>query len=64
MKKQVQAAIEFAGGVTALAKQLGVSHSDVSNWKHGNRPVPYKHRIGIELLTDGKIRAVEFTDAA
>lgn len=58
----VDRAIWFAGGVAALAKQLGISHSDVSKWKHRRKPVGYKHRIAIEKMTNGAIRAVEFED--
>jgi DNA-binding transcriptional regulator YdaS (Cro superfamily) len=58
----VDRAIWFAGGVAALAKQLGISHSDVSKWKHRKKSVAYKHRIAIEQLTKGVIRAVDFED--
>ena len=64
MDDQISKAIWFAGGVSALARQLGVSHSDVSKWKHGRKPVPYKHRITIEEMTNGAIRAVDWQKSA
>lgn len=57
----VQIAIEAAGGTgTALAEVLGAHHSDVSRWRRGIKPVPYKHRIAIEELTGGAVKAVDF----
>jgi DNA-binding transcriptional regulator YdaS (Cro superfamily) len=60
--KQLKKALEWAGGVTALARALGINHSDVSKWAAGIKPVAHKHRIAIERLTKGAIRAVEWKD--
>lgn len=50
-------AITHVGGVTALAEQLGVRQSAVSNWrKRGDRPrVPAERCIAIEQATDGAV---------
>jgi DNA-binding transcriptional regulator YdaS (Cro superfamily) len=60
--KQLKKALEWAGGVTALARALGINHSDVSKWASGIKPVAYKHRIEIERLTKGAIRAIDWKD--
>lgn len=44
-------ACEIAGGVTALATQLDVAQSFVSQWKSGKRPVPIDKVLRIERLT-------------
>jgi len=50
-------AIHIAGGVVELSKQLNVPHSSVSRWLHTKIPVPIKHAIKIETLTNGEIKA-------
>lgn len=62
MQTNLRKAIGFAGGVTALARALGISHSDVSKWQSGIKSVPHKHRIAIERLTKGEIRAINWKD--
>jgi DNA-binding transcriptional regulator YdaS (Cro superfamily) len=50
-------AIEYAGGVTALAEKLGVRQSVVSNWRtRGDEPrAPAERCIAIEAATDGVV---------
>lgn len=46
------------GGVVRLAEKLGIDHSNVSKWRKSGR-VPATHRIEIERLTEGRVRAVD-----
>lgn len=50
-------AIELMGGVTQLAKALGVSQQNVSNWlMRGRVPVdPVNQVLAIERVTGGKV---------
>lgn len=57
----LEKAIEWAGGHTALADKLGISYTNISVWKRRGS-VAYKHRIRIEELTKGKIKATDFND--
>jgi DNA-binding transcriptional regulator YdaS (Cro superfamily) len=50
-------AVIMTGGVVNLSKQLKVPHSSVSRWLHTKMPVPIKHAIKIEYLTNCKIKA-------
>ncbi len=45
-----------AGGVTGLAKALGVTPPTVSQWKKGVRQVPADRCPDIERTTSGRIR--------
>lgn len=45
------------GGIQPLAKALGVSFPNVSHWIRTDLPVPLRHAIKIEMLTQGKIKA-------
>lgn len=55
----LERAIWFAGGVSKLAKQLGLNHTNVSQWRASGY-VPPKQRIAIERFTGGRIRAIDF----
>ena len=46
-------AIEIAGGLSKLAKELGVSSQRVSNWR--SRGVPEKFSPKIERVTKGQV---------
>lgn len=59
----LELAIQYTGGVTKLAGRLGIDHSNVSKWRVSGI-VPYKHRIGIEQLTGGVIKAADFETVA
>ena len=47
MDSSVKLAIESAGGVSALARQLGIAHTSVLDWER----VPLRHLFTIEALT-------------
>lgn len=51
----VRDACEFAGGVTALAKCLGLPPQVIHNWAAGKRPVPVIRCVEIEELTGGAV---------
>ena len=52
-------AVLFFGGTVNLSKQLNTYHSNVSRWLYERRPIPIKHAIKIEKLTNGEIKAKE-----
>jgi len=52
-------AITAAGNTASdLAKVLGIDKSNVSHWRAGRKPVPYRHRIKLFELYG--IRPSEF----
>lgn len=51
----MQDACEFAGGVTALAQQLGVSHQQIRKWVVGEQAIPIVRCVQLEELTGGQI---------
>ena len=52
--KAIDQAIEISGGLSALAKSIGVSPQNVSNWRA--RGVPAERCPMVERATDGVIR--------
>lgn len=44
----IERAIKAAGGVSALASDLDVKPPTVSQWRHGQRPVPPRLALSIE----------------
>ena len=61
-KKQHSAmrkAVIYFGGVTNLAEELKVPHSNVSRWLYLELKIPIKHAIHIEYATNGEIKASE-----
>lgn len=48
--------------VKILARQLGVSESNLSKWKQ--RPVPHKWRMAMIEASRGALKASDFEDAA
>jgi len=40
------------GAATQLAETIGAHSSDLSNWTSGQRPVPVKFAVAIEVATD------------
>lgn len=44
---EISKAIEKAGGVSNLARELGVTSSFVSQWLSGHRPVPLRQWVRI-----------------
>jgi DNA-binding transcriptional regulator YdaS (Cro superfamily) len=51
----INRAIEVAGGVSALARAIGVATPTVSQWRHGVRPVSPKMAQAIERATAGAV---------
>ncbi len=51
----VQSVIEFFGGISSLAEQLGVTYQAIYRWKERNA-IPPRRAIQIEQLTDGHFR--------
>ena len=52
-------AILFFGGTVKLSEHLGVNSSHISRWLYERRRIPVKHALQIEVLTKGKIKAME-----
>lgn len=50
-----QEALDWAGGVTALAERLGITHGAVSQWDE----VPKDKQYDIQALSGGKLRIDE-----
>lgn len=44
-------AIEEAGGITALARLLGITRQTISYWSHPGRKIPAGRIVEIERLT-------------
>jgi len=53
----MEKAVSFFGGVLKLSEKLNVQQSSVSKWLHSKLPVPIKHAVKIEELTNGEIKA-------
>jgi len=51
----IKQASEIAGGTSALARILGRSPSEVSQWVSGNRPIPLAYCAAIERATNGQV---------
>lgn len=51
----VRKACELVGGLSALAKLLGVAPPIVYRWASGERPVPHLRCVQIEQLTNGEV---------
>ncbi|MFD4120785.1 transcriptional regulator [Alcaligenes faecalis] len=51
----VRKACEIVGGLSALAKLLGVAPPIVHRWASGERPVPHLRCVQIEQLTNGEV---------
>jgi len=45
----------LVGGTSALARILGRSSSEVSQWISGNRPIPITYAAAIERATNGLV---------
>lgn len=49
--KSIRKAVEHAGGISALARGLGVTPPTVHQWLKGQRPIPAERCPAIERLT-------------
>ena len=58
---EISKAIEKAGGPSRLARELGVSSQQVSQWLSGYRPVPLRQwvRIGARWPDVAPIKTVQ-----
>jgi len=52
----IQHACDAFGGVSGLARQLGVKAPTVSQWVSGKRPIPAERCPQIEEVTGGIVR--------
>ena len=52
---KISEAVQEAGGITALARLLGVKPPTVHQWVSGVRPVPPMRCLDIERVTNGKV---------
>ena len=62
-KSAIDRAIDLAGSQAELARQLDVDRSSITRWASGERPVPARHAIRMEMWSEqlgNKIRAIEF----
>lgn len=50
--KSISTAIQVVGGISALAKALGVTPPTVHQWVKGQRPIPAERCPAIERLTN------------
>lgn len=50
----IQKAIQHAGGVSALAANIGVTYQAIQQWEKAGR-VPAERAIQIERATDGEV---------
>ena len=55
----VYKAVVYFDGVVKLAKALKVHYQNVTKWLYKIEPIPIKHAVQIEYLTDGEIKASE-----
>lgn len=54
--KLIKKAIQICEGQEKMASDLGLrSQGSISQWVTGRRPLPPKHCIKIEQLTDGEV---------
>lgn len=44
----IEQVIQDAGGVSALARTIGVKPPTVSQWRNGRRPIPPRYALEIE----------------
>jgi len=51
----VSAASRIVGGISALARIVGVKPPTVSQWASGARPVPIERCLAIERATKGEV---------
>lgn len=51
----ISLAIKHVGGISALAKALGVTPPTVHQWLKGTRPIPAERCPAIERLTNRKV---------
>lgn len=52
----IKQACDHVGGITAMAKRLGISVGAVHQWTRGYRRVPAERCPSIEEATDGAVR--------
>lgn len=55
----IERAISIAGGISAMARSLGVSAPTVHQWKSGGRQVPAERCPEIERITNGAVTCEE-----
>lgn len=55
----IRKAIEIVGGVTNLARQVGVTPQTVYVWLSGSAQIRASHAAKIERITGGKVTAME-----
>ena len=55
-KEQIKKAAESAGGITALARMIGVTPPTIHQWISGIRPIPAERCPQIERATGGAVR--------
>lgn len=55
----INRACQAVGGLTPLAKSLGVTVGAVHQWTKGYKQVPVERCIPIEMATKGEVKAEE-----
>lgn len=60
----VEDVVQELGGITAAAKQLGVTPQAVWNWVNHHKSIPARRAIQIEELTNGKYKARDLINAS
>lgn len=55
----IERACERCGGASALARDLGLTPTTVSEWKTGKRSVPIERCVDVERLTSGAVTRMD-----
>ena len=53
----IKQAIHIVGGVTQLARQIGVSQQAIHLWKAGKTQIMARHAAAVEDATQGRVTA-------
>ena len=55
----IKQAINIVGGVTQLARQIGVSQQAIHLWKAGKTQIMARHAAAVQDSTQGRVTAYE-----
>lgn len=58
-KTIAEQAVEWAGGVDALAKKIGCSRTVTSWWVNDRKPLSIDHALKLQKVSKGKFKARE-----
>lgn len=55
LNQSIKLACSLMGGLTSLARAIGVTPPTVHQWITGARPIPLRRCMDIERITDGSV---------